>query len=247
MSFALATVLLFIIIVPGLVARFCYFTFPFTNQARQIDLVTEIFWSIIPGFAIQFIYIVVVEHFTIFRINFPFIGALINGIKEENIFLVSAVMNNIHEYILEIVVYNITLLAISAFIGYFLKIIVRWLRLDIRYNFFRFNNKWFYILSGEILDIENGEKTSREITVIGVDILCKVGGENILYIGELANYYLNSTGDLDALLIRYPIRRKFLDDDLGEGSYYNIPSDYLYVPYRDIVNLNINYFELNTP
>ncbi len=245
MSFALATVLLFIIIIPGLVARFCYFTFPFSNQARQVDLITEIFWSIVPGFTIQFIYLIIVENITKYYVNFPYTGALINGIKEENISLVSAVMNNIHKNIFEIIEYNIILLIIAALIGFFFKFIVRSLRLDIRFNFFRFNNKWFYILSGEILDIERGGTTSREITVIGIDILCKVGNDNILYIGELANYYLNSTGDLDALLVRYPMRRKFLDDKLETDPYYNIPSDYLYIPYRDIVNLNINYFELD--
>lgn len=246
MSFALATVLLFIIIIPGLVARFCYFTFPFSNQARQVDLITEIFWSIVPGFTIQFIYLIIVEHLTKYNVNFPYIGALINGIKEENISLVSAVMNNIHKNIFEIIEYNIILLTVAAIIGFLFKFVVRGFRLDIRFNFFRFNNKWFYILSGEILDIERGGITSREITVIGIDILCRVGNENILYIGELANYYLNSTGDLDALLIRYPMRRKFLDDKQEPDTYYNIPSDYLYIPYRDIVNLNINYFELDT-
>jgi hypothetical protein len=194
-----------------------------------------------------------VEHITKFRVNFPFIGALINGIKEENISLVSAVMNNIRQNIREILAYNLLLLSISASIGFFLKSLVRKLRLDIRFNFFRFNNKWFYILSGEILDIERGDKRSGEITVVGIDILCKVGNENVLYIGELANYYLNSTGDLDAVLIKYPFRRRFLEDNLEEekdpeekSKYYQIPSDYLYIPYRDVVNLNINYFELET-
>jgi hypothetical protein len=94
--------------------------------------------------------------------------------------------------------------------------------------------------------MDNSASSSTEITVTVVDVLCKVGNQNIIYIGELVNYYLNKSAELDAILLRYPMRRK-LDDDNAENPYYSIPSDYLYIPYKDVANLNINYFNLDQP
>jgi hypothetical protein len=241
---------------PGLVARFCYFTFPFANQARSSDFITEVFWSVVPGFFLQFIGIFSAEWISSYKISFPLVGALLYGITDDKNHILSGYMQNIHDHLGAVLLYNLFIITFSALLGFSLKAIVRGFRLDIRFDFFRFNNKWFYILSGEILDMDDSSQSSKDVTVIGLDILCKVGNENIIYIGELVNYYLTNTGDLDAVLIRYPYRRKLSEDkspavppsDSSESSdnssYYEIPSDYLYIPYRDVVNLNINYYDL---
>jgi hypothetical protein len=190
------------------------------------------------------------EWITSYRVSFPEIGALLIGVKDDNAILIGSIMDDIHNNLWPILMYNLFMIALAALIGFTLKRIVRRFRLDRKFDFFRFNNKWYYLLSGEILDFSTNNLVSDRITVIALDILCKVGNENIIYMGQLAKYYLTSNGDLDAVLIRYPIRRKLEDDDkLDDGArdetvYYEIPSDYLYVPYRDVINLNINYFDL---
>jgi len=132
----------------------------------------------------------------------------------------------------------------AALIGFLFKFLVRSLRLDIRIDFFRFSNKWYYILSGEILDMDNYRFGSRDITITGVDVLCNVGSEPIIYVGQLVSYYLNKEGDLDAVLIRYPLRRKLSDDESTPEDYYSIPGDFLYIPNKDIINLNVRYFRV---
>jgi len=252
MSFAISTVLLFIIVAPGLVARFCYFTFPFANKVRSIDFITEVFWSVIPGFIIQFLGVGLVERFSSFRVSFPIIGALLMGTRDGNDQQMGSIMDNIHHSLFPILLYNLFILAAAAVTGFGLKWVVRRWGWDKRWEFFRFNNKWFYILSGEIIDIENSGHGSENISLTGLDLLCRVGNENIIYVGSLASYYLTRSGDLDAILIRYPFRRKLENDkpdDTGNAAgdnarYYQIPSDYLYIPAKDIINLNIRYYDL---
>ena len=107
MSFAISTVLLFIIVAPGLVARFCYFTFPFANKVRSIDFITEVFWSVIPGFIIQFLGVALVERFSSFRVSFPIIGALLMGTRDGNDQQMGSIMDNIHHSLFPILLYNL--------------------------------------------------------------------------------------------------------------------------------------------
>jgi hypothetical protein len=237
MNLVLSTVLIFIIILPGLSSRLSYFTYPFSNGARYSDFTKEIFNSIPIGIIIHFIYILIVELTTKFIIDFNDISFLIIG-KEDNNRL-SLISNNIHDNIFNIIIYLICLIIFSSFLGWILKKIVIICKLD-KCQYFRFNNKWYYILTGRIIDVEGLTGESNKIELIGVDILCKVGNANVIYIGLLANNYLNNSGDLDAITLLYPSRRNFEDDNKKE--YYDIPSDILYIPSKDIININVRYF-----
>jgi hypothetical protein len=123
------------------VARFCYFTFPFKNQVRSIDFITEVFWSVIPGFIIQFIFIGIVGLFTNYHVNFSYIGSLIIGFKEDDTQRLAAVMQNIYENLFNIIAYNVCIILFSAALGYVLMRAVRIFGLDTRFDFFTFNNK----------------------------------------------------------------------------------------------------------
>lgn len=241
MDFAFSTILLFLIIAPGLVARYCYFTHPFANDARSSELISEVFWSIIPGILIQLSFAKFLPSLFGYNIKLTDIGFLLIG-KDDNQRL-DLIMQNIQNNILPIIVYNLFILCTAASIGILSKEFVRLTKLDKRSEFFRFSNKWFYIMSGEILDTDNSKDSSGDIDLTLVDVLCKVGNENILYMGELVNYYLTKNGDLDSILLRYPMRRK-LSEDNQEDPYYQIPSNFLYIPDRDILNINLRYLQL---
>lgn len=241
MDLALSTILIFLIIIPGFVSRFCYFTYPFSNQARSSDFLTEVFWSIIPGIAIHFLYILIVERFTSYIIVFDDVLFLISG-SDDNARL-DTIANNVHLNIGEIFLYYFVLLSISAILGFCIKTIVFKVGLDTKFDFFRYANQWYYILTGRILDIDDIPDDHKDIDLIGVDALCSVGGKNIIYIGELVRFYLSKDGGLESILLRYPIRR-YLEDDGQSNKYYDIPSNYLHIPYKDILNLNIKYISI---
>ncbi|MDX1936449.1 MAG: hypothetical protein SFU21_05015 [Flavihumibacter sp.] len=251
MNLALSTVLIFIIVSPGLIARLSYFTFPFSNQARSSDFTKEVFWAIIPGFFIHFIYIGIIETTTKFFLKFSDISFLLLG-KEDN-YRLNKISLNIHENLGYISSYFVGLFLFSFLIGFLSKKIVLRYRLD-KWSFFRFTNKWYYLLSGRILDVEPLEGDSSNIGIVGIDVLCNVGGNQIIYIGFLNNYYLSGNGDLDAITLKYPVRRPLIVNSMqqqsetqqvdNESIYYTIPSDILYIPNKDIVNINIRYFSV---
>src|SRR5689334_22860020 len=109
MDLALSTVLLFLIISPGLVSRFCYFTHPFSNQARYSEFITEIFWSVIPGLIIHFIFLQSVEFFTKHTISINDVLFLIRGADDNK--RLDTIGLNIKNNISNITLYFITLLA----------------------------------------------------------------------------------------------------------------------------------------
>src|SRR4051812_39806853 len=108
MDFAFSTLLILLIILPGFVARFFYFTYPFSSGARKIELATEFFWAFIPGIFIHFFYIYLLEAFTNYIINFDYVLFLLIG-KEDNLKL-NEIAQNIHENCINILIYIFILL-----------------------------------------------------------------------------------------------------------------------------------------
>lgn len=127
-------------------------------------------------------------------------------------------------------------------------IIVRSCKLDRKYRFFRFSNKWHYIFSGECLDFPDTPDDYEEITDKIINVLCRVNNKTILYTGEYFNYYIDNNGNLEAVHLKYPIRRMLEDDKKDIVSindyntkYYEIESRYLVIPNSDIININFRY------
>ena len=77
-----------------------------------------------------------------------------------------------------------------------------------------------------------------------IDVLTKVNGESIIYIGELSDYVVDSTGKLELIKLRYPIRRPFKNDEKDDSKFYEIDSRYLVITASEILNINIRYFNL---
>ena len=84
-----------------------------------------------------------------------------------------------------------------------------------------------------------------EITDKIINVLCSVNGENILYSGEYFDYYVDKSGDLEAIHLKYPIRKYLKRNSQVTGnSGYQIESRYLVIPNSDIVNINFRYLSL---
>lgn len=64
----------------------------------------------------------------------------------------------------------------------------------------------------------------------------------MLYTGEYFNYYIDKDGNLEAVHLKYPIRRYLANDEVGKKEYYKIESRYLVIPNSDIININFRYF-----
>lgn len=180
-----------------------------------------------------------VETLTTYIFRFDYLGSLLLSVDDK--YVVKAIFTNIHEYLLPIVLYNFTIMAVALGAGYLGKYLVRVFKLDRRFRFFRFTNKWHYILSGECLDFPHIDDSFEEINFKIVDILYQVGAQQYLYIGELLDWYLDEKGDLEMLHLRNPFKKKLGATD---SEIERIPTKFLVLPYKHVININVRYLHV---
>ncbi|PTB92528.1 hypothetical protein C9994_13900, partial [Marivirga lumbricoides] len=130
--------------------------------------------------------------------------------------------------------------------------------LDMKFEALRIHNEWYYLLYGKVLDFE-GPNRSEEIDYIQIDALVQVGDKKIIYKGFLDRFYLDNDKGLDRIVLYFVYRRFLESDSYGLRSekedlfnynketkqrYYEMPGDYLVIPYNKIINMNISYKEI---
>lgn len=247
MSLVLGSILLFILISPGLIFRYAYLQGTYAKQTFKISAVDEIFWALVPALFLQISGFTVVEHFLPYNIRLDFIYQLTTG----NIDILD--FGIIRKSLLPFTVYMLVLILIALLLGFLVRKLIKSFRLDLRYPFLRLNNEWYYLFSGEILDFLDAPEESRNIEMIQVDALIHTSEGAVVYSGTLVNYYLSKDNGLDRLYLSKVYRRRFVDD-LGHGTpsvgyieryldhrYYSMPGDLFVITYNQIINLNITY------
>lgn len=244
MNIAFTTILLFILLAPGFIARQVYHSSKLSIRNPNKNIVTELTLSIIPAFFIQIIALSFVENLSVYKVDFAALGSLIIGSADST--AVRDNFQNIDRYKYPIFFYNFIVFGIAVLLGYLSREIVRKAKWDRKYRYLRFTNKWHYIFSGECLDFPDVPDDYEDITDKTINVLCKVNGKTILYSGKFFDYYININGDLEAVHLKFPIRR-LLDDDKVENyneKYYAIESRYLVIPNNEILNINFRYFKV---
>lgn len=242
MNFAFATILLIFISLPGIAIRRSYYTSKFSSSYISTNWVNELIWSFIPAVFIHAFAIILIEQSSSFYFNIEYIGYLLMGGNEK--ININIIFQNIHSNIVNILKYFLLITLISSFLGHLSRILIRRTGLDIIWKTIRFPNKWHYLFTGEYLDIEKGWKYHLKIDFITIDVLVTIGDQNIIYSGLLEDYYLSKTKEgLDQIIIKYPSKKIFSHD--GESEYREIPGNYLIIPYQNIVNLNVQYYNIS--
>lgn len=240
MNIAFTTILLFVILAPGFIARNAYNSSKLSVKDHNRNLVNDLTWSIIPSLTLHTIFIALLHNTTVYFIDFEQLGNLILGIPNKS----ESSFSQLGRYKYAIFSYNFILFIASFFSGLGLRELVRKYNIDRKIRYFRFSNKWHYIFTGECLDFPDVPDQYEEITDKIINVLCKVNGKNILYTGEYFNYYIDSKGDLEAVHLRNPIRRYLENDANSDDKYYVISSRYLVIPNSDIININFRYLSM---
>ncbi|CAH0999601.1 hypothetical protein LEM8419_00901 [Neolewinella maritima] len=143
--------------------------------------------------------------------------------------------------------YTLFLSATGVGLGYALQQVVLRRGYDQRYKGLRVLNDWDRYFTGYVLPAERRGK----VNFIWVDILVDgSGGNAVLYSGVLENYSLNREQVIDQVFISSAIRRHNLDLSgvlpADEGTTrqppnYDMPGEYLVIPFSQVRNLNITY------
>lgn len=242
MNIAFTSILIFIILAPGFLSKIAFNSSKLSVKNPNKNILNELTWSIIPSLSIHIVAIFTIETITNYYVDFKQLGNLILGVTDNN--KVDESFIQLRKFLYPIFYYNFTVFTTSFFIGYFTRRLVRFYGIDRKIRYFRFTNKWHYIFTGECLDFEDVPDNFNEIDNKIINVLCKVNGKNILYTGEYFNYYIDNNGDLEAIHLKYPIRRYLENDDADNSKYYEIESRYLVIPMNDIININFRYFSL---
>ncbi|MDP1842838.1 MAG: hypothetical protein Q8K64_05405 [Sediminibacterium sp.] len=243
MNLLFVSVLLFCFLIPGFVFRLCYFSPPFSRKFQSANLISDLTWSILPGLIFHFLGAIVIQIFSEYSILFNYVGSLLLITNDK--VLANTIFTNIQSHLAEILLYNVILIFLAGVSGYLAKYLVRKLKIDRKYRTFRFSNKWHYIMTGECLDFPHINDQFNDINVRLIDILCQNGKEEQIYTGELFEWYTDDKGELDTIHIRYPMRRKLSDDYKDKDRFHRIPSRYLIIPYKTVLNINVRYFNVN--
>jgi hypothetical protein len=126
-------------------------------------------------------------------------------------------------------------------------IVSRW-RLDRRASPFspllRFSGApWYYLLSGADFDADD------EPDVIAISAIVNVAGQPMLYVGLLEDYFLTQEGELDRLVLQQVMRRPLARDKAAGGDpaldrFYPVEGDYFVLRYSEAITLNVEYIKL---
>jgi hypothetical protein len=245
MNLLLSSILLFILVAPGLIFRFSYLQGTYAKLNFKVSAVDEIFWALIPALFFQLTAVLILDRFFSADVRIDVIYQLITGDSSSEINF-----HTIRAGFLPFLLYTLTLILVSAGTGRLLRSIIRKLKLDLRYRFFRLTNEWHYLFSGEILDFPDVIGESENIEIIQIDLLASTSEGSVIYSGILQDYYLSKDNGLDRIYLSQVYRRK-LKDDLAPSDqsniqrlderYYQMPGELFVIHYDKIINMNVTY------
>jgi hypothetical protein len=211
MNLALPAVVLFIIFTPGfvvaIVSRFDYKrgNLIFQDYTGR-SFIEKVFLSIFPSVIIH-VLTLFIARWRGFYIDSRAFGTILtsSSVATE----VTYAYGKLYEDYGWIFLYYLTALFLAVLLTALYRFVVVFFKLDIRFDFFRFNNPLYYTFLGA--DI------SEKFDVVVVDVLVETGGKNILYSGILSEWKYDSEGKLDTLTLISCFRR-FVNDTLASNT-----------------------------
>lgn len=233
MNIAFGTILVILLILPGLICRKIYYSGELSKKFINQTFLDELLNSIYIAFFIHLITILIVLRFD-YIIDYDLIYKLLIG---SNVVTLSSL--NINPW--NILLYFILATLPSITISFSWRNFLRTAKLDRKIKYLRYDNKWHYILSGEILQFKenNGNKINLKKIRRYVDVLVKTKDYDILYSGIIVDYQLSRDNSFEFIVLSEPKYKKFGSDDIQK----EIPSTYFVIPYKEILNVNLTYLE----
>lgn len=154
--------------------------------------------------------------------------------------------------------------ALALIAGWLAHGFVRWWKLDLRYDWLRFGNEWFYIFSGEARIFQQPQPdrdvssiheflSSDDVDLVFVSVVVEQGDRPVLYWGVLADYFFDPDGMLEKIILQEAQRRNLSGDAKKDVSqriptvddrFYPIRGNFLTIRYQDVLNLNVEYLRI---
>lgn len=272
MNIALSTLVIFLILLPGIIYRRFYYTEEFSQQYFKQSIFGVFISSVVPAFVLHTLWYFLVPLFSSVHVDMAVLGYLFS--TGDKLFLA---FENIQKYDLQIFIYQISIFIFASLIGLLSKYLVRVTKLDRRRKLFRFQNSWHYLFTGEFFDFPKASfdlelDDVKHIEYVYVDALVEIKEGSIIYEGILVDYELSREGGLEYLILKETIRRFLVEDDKSRLLYKDentridslespdtaiegilpetqdfhiqIHGHIVVIPYRDVKNINFSYFKV---
>lgn len=103
---------------------------------------------------------------------------------------------------------------------------------------------WYYLLSGADFHAD------RQPDLIAISAIVSAGDAVFVYTGILEDYFVDTDGRLDRLILSQVMRRPLARDKTGDPGepgldrFYPIDGDYFVLRYAEVVTLNVEYIKL---
>ena len=243
MNLAFPALIVFLLVLPGFLARRAY------QQAEktQIDaapfgvaITQAFFWALALDLAWS-----ALVHTLVARIDFDALFTLVIGDRSPSTH-VEAALRSLALDPWRPLAFFLSLYVFSVLAGRGGRALVRALGLDRQeWQFlgftspFRFATPWYYLFTAY-------DRTPKPEGVVVAGVV-DISGKAYLYAGFLANYFLNDDGSLDRMILKYAIRRP-MDADIDATAdapdrFYDIDGDYLVLRYDELKTLNVKYVD----
>ena len=231
MSLAFSTAVLLVVFVPGVILRRSYLSEPFSKIYVKSSFSDEIGFAVFPALILQVLMIIVTEALTGYRIDFRALGVLLVGAHDES--AQAAAFESLRSNLGAIATYNIILWTTAAALGHLARWIVIVREWDIKYPLLRFDNEWFYFLTGR----EWGLRSGTDYDLVWLDALVSTGSANVIYSGIFQSFQMSGEGSLNSICLSRA--QKWID---GRQAPVVIPGKGLILKYDEILNLNISFY-----
>jgi len=262
MNFAFSALVIFVLLLPGVVLNYTYSRGFWTSSPVSIQNYTDqIAQALIGAIVLHFLWGGILAQLGYTFDLASILRLLLNSYGKDDQFFEQTIQS-VTCCPNQIVLYIVSSTTLAALLGYAGHWIVRSLKLDRKIDFLRFNNDWYYLLSGEVLefgDLKNFQDPPPQIDGVFFSAVVQLGERDYLFRGIVADFSYDHTGQLDKIVLRFAHRRALGKDrepgqprdpaDLmyeRDGRYYPIRGDFFVLKYKDIKTANVEYITILT-
>jgi len=245
MNIAFTTLIILLLLLPGIFFSRFYYSGEFSKQYFKPNLFELVLSTLIQSIFLHTLWVGIC-YYSGYTFNYYILISLLSGIEDTD--HLKEVSDFVKMNIGEIVLYNFSLWGVALGLGQLTRLVVRKVKLDRKFTILRFQNEWHYILSGEMLDFPNVEGQARKIDAIALDVLVDSADGVILYSGILQNYVLSRLGGLELINMR-EVTRKFIKLDTKKPNIevpnYELVGNTFSIPYSKVQNIHIMYVDID--
>jgi hypothetical protein len=255
MNFAFPALLVLLLVLPGIILRYSYARGPWgwaspTSLRRASE---ELAYGVAFALALHVAWLSAVRWLG-FQPDVGSIFLLLIGNFGEGSQHLDRVLSSTGEHYPGVAGYLVSLYAAAAVAGNLGHRAVRRLRLDHLTKTFRFDNYWYYMLTGEVLDFRENAGEGRAVDGVYFSAVVDHASGSYLYRGIVYDFTFDRDGALDTIVLTDAHRRNLVDDRHDEEPptpggpaepderYYEIRGDFLVLRSGEIRTLNLDYF-----